>query len=73
MAKTLISCPILLPQFFFCEFYLYELNIVPSYHPIQFKEKLMNQASENYRKPDFGRFGQQLAPPPIFFHWFYNY
>ena len=31
------------PKFFFREFYLYQLHIVRSYHPIQFKGKLMNQ------------------------------
>ena len=47
MTKTLISGPILGPQIFFQEFYLYELDIVPSYHPMQFKIKLMNQTWEN--------------------------
>ena len=42
MTKTLISGPILGPQFFFQEFYFYELDIVPSYHLMQFKIKLMN-------------------------------
>ena len=46
MAKTLISGR----QKIFSEFYLYLLDIVPSYHPMQFKGKLMNQTRENYKK-----------------------
>ena len=35
--------PNLGPQKFFCEFYLYkQLDIVPSYHPIQFHGKVMS-------------------------------
>ena len=47
--------PTLDPQFFFHKFY--QLDIVSSYHPIQFKGKLMNQIWENGKKhnlmPDF--------------------
>ena len=49
--------PNLGPQlfFFFCKFYLYQyLDILLSYHPIQFKGKLMNQTWENGKKPHFG-------------------
>ena len=30
------------------------MDIVPSYHPIWFKQKLMNQTQENSRKLNFG-------------------
>ena len=49
MAKTLISGP----KFFFREFYFYQLDIVPSYHPMQFKGKLMDQTWENGEEPNF--------------------
>ena len=49
--------------FFFCKFYLYQLHIVRSYHPIQFTGKLMNQN---------GEFWPKLGPPK-FFHEFYLY
>ena len=49
MTKTLISDPILEP-FFFREFYLYLLDIVPSYHPIQFKGKLIYQTWEKGKR-----------------------
>ena len=45
---------------FFRKLYLYQkLDIVPSYHPTQFKEKLISQTEENvknliYLEPDFG-------------------
>ena len=52
----------------FCEFYLYQLDIVPRYHPIQFKGKLMNQPWENGEKPNFepplAQFGPNLTPLP---------
>ena len=54
MTKTLISDPILEPLFFFFfffhEFYLYLLDIVSSYHPIQFKGKLIYQTWENGKR-----------------------
>ena len=52
MTKTLISDPILEQFFFFFfhEFYLYLLDIVPSYHPIQFKGKLIYQTWENGKR-----------------------
>ena len=67
MAKTLISDPTLGPQNFFHGFYFYQqLDNVPSYHPMQFLGKLMNQTSENGKKPnfgpDFGLFGPKLGP-----------
>ena len=47
--------PNLKPQKFFSEFSLDELlNIVRRYYHIQFKVKLMNEASENDKKPHFG-------------------
>ena len=40
--------PNLVPQFFFCGFYLYlMLEIVAKYHSMQFQGKLMNQTWEN--------------------------
>ena len=30
------------------------LDIVPSYHPMQYKEKLMGQTWENSKKSNFG-------------------
>ena len=45
----------------------YMLDIVASYHCMQFQGKLMNQTRENNKKPsfwpDFGPFGQNLASP----------
>ena len=59
--KNLISLSPL-PPFFF-QFYLYQqLDIVPSYHPLQFKGKLINQTLENGKKTNFRpKFG-----PPVF-------
>ena len=62
MSKNLISFPIFAclpqiwnPQKFFLQFYFHELlNIVPSYYRMQFKVKLMNEAWENDKKPNFG-------------------
>ena len=62
MWKNLISGPILAclphiwnPQKIFLEFYFHELlNVVPSYYRVQFKVKLMNEAWENDKKPNFG-------------------
>ena len=46
------------------------LDIVPSYHYMQFKEKLMNQTWENGKKtnfrPDLGFFGPNLGPQFFF-------
>ena len=42
MAKTLISGPIRTIKTS-CDFYLYWLEIVSSFHPIEFKGKLMKQ------------------------------
>ena len=45
---------------FFRKLYLYQkLDIVPSYHPMQFKEKLISQNEENVKK---------LIPGPILTH-----
>ena len=42
-------------QNFFCGFYFYYmLNIVASYHCIQFEGKRMIQTQENGKKPHFG-------------------
>ena len=52
------------------------LDIVASYHCMQFKEKLMNQTWENGEKtnfgPNFGVFDPNLGPK-IFFRGFYLY
>ena len=58
------------PKFFFHWFYLcLYLDIVTSYHCMQFQVKLMNQTWENGKKPSFGTnfspFGPNLGP--IFF------
>ena len=46
-------------NFFFRGFYLYQLDIVPSNHPIKFERKIINQTWENFEKPNFGpNFGQ---------------
>ena len=53
-------------KIYFHEFYLYQmLNIVASYHCMQYQRKLINQTWENDRKPsfgpDFGPFGPNLV------------
>ena len=65
------------PQNFFHEFYLYYmLEIVASYHCMQFQGKLMNQTWENGKKPSFETnfcpFGPNLDPKN-FFHEFHLY
>ena len=55
------------PQNFFREFYLYYmLDIVASYHRMQYQGKLMNQTWENGKKTNFesnfGLFGPNLGP-----------
>ena len=59
---TLISNPIWGPQDFLQGFYQYN---VPSYHPVQFPGKLMNQ-TWNFG-PDFDLFSSNLGSP--FFQW----
>ena len=48
------------------------LDIVTSYHCMQFQGKLMDQTLENGKKPilgtNFSLFGRNLGPP-IFFLW----
>ena len=50
------------------------LDIVASYHCMQFQGKLMNQTWENDKKPsfvpDFGPFGTNMGPK-IFFRRLY--
>ena len=53
------------------------LEVIASYHFMQFQGKAMTQTWENGKKPsfetDFGSFGPNLGPI-IFFHGFYlNY
>ena len=46
-----LSSPNVGPQFFFGKIYLsYSLEIVPTYHPMQFKGKPMSQTWENGKK-----------------------
>ena len=66
MAKKLVSGPILAPLGLkknFRGFYLNQmLDIVASYHCIQFQRKLMNQTWENSQKHGFGPdFGPNLG------------
>ena len=76
MAKTLIFSSLLGGPIFFCEFYLYQLDIVHSYHLMQFKGKLMNQIWENGKKSNFGSNFGWLSPnvdPQNLFCGFYLY
>ena len=61
--------PIFGPQNFFQDIYFYELlDIVTSYHPMQFKGKLMNQTWENDKKKlILGLILAQIWSPKIFF------
>ena len=56
--------------FFFLQVLLLLLNIVPSYHRMQYKGKLMNKTWKNDKKPnfrpDFSRFWPQFGPPKFF-------
>ena len=55
---------------FFRKLYLYyKLGIVPSYHPMQFKEKLISQNEENVKNLILGPIWTHLAQiqAPIFF------
>ena len=74
--KNLISSPILGHQHFYHDFYLYWCLDVISNHPMQFKEKIVNQTWENDKKPnfkpDFGLFGLNLGLQ-LFFREFYLY
>ena len=61
------------PQIFFCK----TNSTVPSYHPRQFKGKLVNQTWENFEKPNFGPSFCQFqsiwptfGPPNLFFEGF---
>ena len=55
--------PNLEPPKIFLEFPFHELlNIVPSYYRMQFKVKLMNEAWENYKKPNLGPDFDPFAP-----------
>ena len=65
--ENLVLGPILGPKKFFHGFYLdYMLDIVASYHYMQFEGKLTNHTWENGKKPsfgtDFGPFGKKLGP-----------
>ena len=55
MVKKLVFGPHLHPQKFFNEFYLYFLlNIIASYHRIQFSEKLINKLEKMAKSPVSG-------------------
>ena len=63
--------PKLEPPKIFLEFYFHELlSIVPSYYRMQFKVKLMIEAWENDKKPnfgpDFGPFAPKLSSQNFF-------
>ena len=71
MGKNLVSGPIFatldqiwVPQVFFMDF-VSMLDIVASFHCMQFQGKLINQTRENGEKPsfgtDFGPFGPNLG------------
>ena len=71
MGKNLVSGPIFatldqiwVPQVFFMDF-ISMLDIVASFHCMQFQGKLINQTWENGEKPsfgtDFGPFGPNLG------------
>ena len=51
---------------FSLNFLLLVVNIVPSYYPMQFKEKLLSHTWENGEKhnfgPNFDPFGQNVGP-----------
>ena len=50
------------------------VDIIPSYHPMQFKEKLMSQIWENHKKPNFGPDFSLSGPnwgPHFFFFFFF--
>ena len=54
MSKNLILSPILGPQRFFCGFSFYQtLDIVASYHCMQFQVTITNQTSEKWQKTKF--------------------
>ena len=76
MVKALISSPILDLQNFFHEFNLYQLDIAPSYHLIQFTGKLINKIWENGQKNNFAPTFGPVCPNfglKIFFHRLYLY
>ena len=55
MAKKLVFGPHLHPKKFFNEFYLYFLlDIIASYHRIQFSEKLLNKLEKMAKSPVSG-------------------
>ena len=71
MAKNVVSSLNLGPQIFFHGLYLYcILDIVASYHCMEFQGKLTNQTWENGKKPsfvtDFDTCGPNLGPKYFF-------
>ena len=62
------------PILFYTFYLYYMLDIIASYHCLQFPEKLMNHTWENAKKPSFvtkfGPFGPNLSPRN-FFRGFY--
>ena len=62
--------PKLGPKSYFHEFYLYYmLDIVASYHCMQFQEKLMNQNWENFAR--FSSIWPNFGTPFFFFFFFF--
>ena len=69
--KKLISGPIFDPENFFRKFCLYQqLSTVSNYHSMHFKQRLVNQASENREKPNFGPDFDSLGPNLGLRHFF---
>ena len=78
MAKNVVSSLNLGPQIFFHGLYLYcMLDIVASYHCMQFQGKLTNQTWENGKKPsfvaDFDTCGPNLGPNFFLYRFYLNY
>ena len=83
MAKKQILEPVLAclaqiwaPKIFLRVLALLLVDIVPSYHLMQFRGKLINQTWENGKKPNFGpEFGPfwPKFSPQKFFRGFYLY
>ena len=78
--ELILTClaKIYAPTFPFGRFYLYYfLDIVPSYHPMQFKGKLMKQIGQNDKKPNFRPNFGRLWPDSncqffLFFFFFFS-
>ena len=58
-----LGCQIFFSGFYLCQY----LHIIPSYHPMQFKRKLINQTCEYGKKPNFGSNCSPNLDPQFFF------